>query len=207
MALTRKFLTAMGIEPDKIDEIITAHAETVDALKEERDKYKEEAGNYKADADKLKTVQAELDNLKESDQNSIYKAQYDKLKEDNDALQKEYNDYKESIAAKETLGKKKGAYKALLKEVGVSDNWIEPITRLAELDALELDENEKFKDSEKIAGDMKAKYSDYIVQEGTVGANTPTPPAGNGGNGGSGQSRAAKLAAKYHENLYGSTSE
>ena len=32
MALTRKFLTAMGIEDDKIDEIITAHSETVNAL-------------------------------------------------------------------------------------------------------------------------------------------------------------------------------
>lgn len=33
MALTRKFLAAMGIEADKIDSIIDAHTETVDALK------------------------------------------------------------------------------------------------------------------------------------------------------------------------------
>ena len=31
MALTRKFLAALGIEADKIDEIINAHSETVDA--------------------------------------------------------------------------------------------------------------------------------------------------------------------------------
>lgn len=207
MALTRKFLTAMGIEPDKIDEIITAHAETVDALKEERDNYKTEAGNYKADADKLKTVQAELDSLKESDQNSIYKAQYDKLKEDFDTLQSEYDGYKESITAKETLSKKQGAYKALLKEAGVADRWVEPITRLADLANYELDENGKFKDSDKMSESMKTDLADYIVVEGTVGANTPTPPAGAGGNGGRGESRAAKLAAKYHENLYGSNAE
>ena len=34
MALTRKFLKAMGIEDDKIDQIIDAHTETVTALKE-----------------------------------------------------------------------------------------------------------------------------------------------------------------------------
>ena len=59
MALTRKFLSALGIEADKVDEIINAHAETVNALKEERD-------NYKADAEKLPAVQKELDELKKS---------------------------------------------------------------------------------------------------------------------------------------------
>ncbi|MEE8717538.1 MAG: hypothetical protein SOI24_10925 [Coriobacteriales bacterium] len=34
MALTRKMLRAMGIEDEKADEIIEAHAETVDALKQ-----------------------------------------------------------------------------------------------------------------------------------------------------------------------------
>ena len=53
MALTRKFLTALGVDADKIDEIITAHTDTVEALKEERDK-------YKADAELLPNVQEEL---------------------------------------------------------------------------------------------------------------------------------------------------
>ena len=43
MALTRKMLKAMGIEDEKIDQIIEAHTETVDALKVERDQYKEDA--------------------------------------------------------------------------------------------------------------------------------------------------------------------
>ena len=59
VALTRKFLKALGIESDKQDEIIDAHAETVNALKEQRD-------NYKVDADKLVAVQKELDDLRES---------------------------------------------------------------------------------------------------------------------------------------------
>ena len=37
MSLTRKFLSAMGIEEDKIEQIIDAHTDTVNALKEARD--------------------------------------------------------------------------------------------------------------------------------------------------------------------------
>ena len=71
MALSRKFLSALGIEADKIDEIISAHTETVDALKEERDK-------YKADADKLPGVQKELDDLKKTANDADgYKKKYD----------------------------------------------------------------------------------------------------------------------------------
>ena len=59
MALTRRSLKAMGIEDEKIDEIIAAHAETVDALKEQRD-------NYKAQADELEKVQQKLDEANET---------------------------------------------------------------------------------------------------------------------------------------------
>ena len=39
MALTRKMLKAMGIEDEKIDQIIEAHTETTDPLTRERDVY------------------------------------------------------------------------------------------------------------------------------------------------------------------------
>lgn len=51
MALTRRMLKAMGISDEQVDEIIAAHTETVDALKEQRDA-------YKADAEKLADVQS-----------------------------------------------------------------------------------------------------------------------------------------------------
>ena len=57
MALTRKLLRSMGIEDDKIDQIIEAHGETVSALKDERDQYRDAA-------EALPGVQKELDDLK-----------------------------------------------------------------------------------------------------------------------------------------------
>ena len=49
MALTRKFLASKGIDADVIDEIITAHTETISGLKDELDK----ANAFKAKAEKL----------------------------------------------------------------------------------------------------------------------------------------------------------
>ena len=78
MSLTRKMLKAMGIEDEKIDQIIEAHTETVDALKEQRD-------GYKADADKLPDVQKKLGETEkqlEANGKDSYKVKYDALKED-----------------------------------------------------------------------------------------------------------------------------
>lgn len=64
MALSRKFLAALGIEDAKVDEIIQAHTDTVNGLKDEIEK-------YKADAEKLPGVQKELKNLSTSRQNGM----------------------------------------------------------------------------------------------------------------------------------------
>ena len=72
MALTRKLLKSMGIEEDKIDQIIDAHAETVDGLK---DKLK----TAEADSEKLKAVQRELDDLKAKGDDP-YKKKYEDAK-------------------------------------------------------------------------------------------------------------------------------
>ena len=54
MALTRKLLSALGIEADKVEQIIEAHTETVDGLKQQ-------IAQYKSDAEKLPEVQKQLD--------------------------------------------------------------------------------------------------------------------------------------------------
>ena len=54
MALTRKFLRALGIEDDKVEEIIGAHLETVNPLKDERDNLKEQADKATAEDIKAK---------------------------------------------------------------------------------------------------------------------------------------------------------
>lgn len=200
MALTRKFLQAMGIDADKIDEIITAHSETVNALKEERDGYKE-------DAEKLGEVQKELDKakarvteLEDSANNG------DKWKVKYDALKDEYDEYKSGISAKETRQKKSDAYRALLKEMGVAEKRLGSVLKVTDLDAVEFDSEGKLKDADKLKETIKTEWADFIQKKSEQGADTQTPPENNGGDNHT-PSRAAQVAAKRYEQIYGKAEE
>ena len=64
MALSRKFLASKGLEADAIDEIIQAHTETVEGLKEDRDRYKEDAEKYAETKRKLDEANKKLEDFK-----------------------------------------------------------------------------------------------------------------------------------------------
>lgn len=177
MSLTRKALVAMGIEAEKIDQIIEMHTEVVDAIKSERDTAKEDAKKYKADADKLADVEKELNTLKEnSDKPDSYKEKYDKIK-------KEYEDYKTAQVSKETKAAKSKAYREMLKEIGIADKRIERVMKATEpdIDAIELDDNGAIKELDELKKKAKEEWSDFIVSEGKKGADTATPPSNTGG--------------------------
>ena len=167
MAFTRKMLKAMGIEEEKIDQIIDAHSETVDALKADRDAYKE-------DAAKLAAVQKELDELKAKGDDG-YKAKYEAEKAAHDAL-------KADIAAKETKKAKTDAYRELLKGANIDEKRIATILRAEAptIDKIELDADGKIKNAEQYTESIKSDWADFIVTQSAKGANTATPPA-NGG--------------------------
>lgn len=169
MALTRKFLTALGIEADKVDQIIEAHTEVTDSLKTERDQLKE-------DAEKLQAVQKELDDLKEAVEkngNDPYKVKYEALKED-------FENYKKDIETKESTAKKESALRAVLKEIGVADKRIDAVIKVSDVESIELDGEGKIKDGDKLKESLKSEWSDFIATTKTEGANSPNPPSNSG---------------------------
>ena len=167
MAFTRKMLKAMGIEDEKIDQIIDAHSETVDALKADRDAYKE-------DEAKLAAVQKELDALKAKGDDG-YKAKYEAEKAAHDAL-------KADVAAKETKQAKTEAYRELLKGANIDEKRIATILRAEAptIDKIELDADGKIKNAEQYTESIKSDWADFVVTQSAKGTNTATPPA-NGG--------------------------
>lgn len=189
MAFTRKFLAALGIEPDKVDEIITAHAEVVDALKADRDK-------YKADADKLEAVQKELDETKSGED---WKGKFEQIS-------KEYEKFKTAAEKKEIRAKKTDALRALLKEAGVSEKRIDSVLKVSDIDGIELDDAGKIKDAKDRKESIKTEWADFIQTEQKKGAETITPPAGQG-NATGGMTRAQQLAKEFHERRYGKAPE
>lgn len=207
MSLTRKFLSALGIEADKVDEIIIAHTETVNALKEERENYKAEAEKYKAEAEKIPVIQKELDAVKEAAENNpdaAYKEQYD-------ALKKEYDAYKADVENRETKAKKTDAYTALLKKAGIQEKRIPVIIKVSQIDKIEFDKDGNVKNADELEKSIKEEWSEFIPKEKTEGAHTSTPPEGKPGD--DGMTKESIMAIKdraerqkaisEHHNLFG----
>ena len=145
MALTRKFLEGLGVDPSKIDAIIEEHTETTTRLQSE---LKEAKGN----ADKLILVQKELDDLKKED----YKGKYESEKSEHEKL-------KTSIESERTKSAKESALKAYFEGKNIKDGNLKIAMRGVSLDSIELD-GENIKDTknldELVAGDYKALISE-----------------------------------------------
>ena len=177
--LTRKMLKAMGIEEEKIDQIIEAHTETTDALKADRDKYRDELSELKEsnkeNAQTLKAVQKELEeaNKKLSDAEE-YKEKYEKE-------HKAFDDFKAEVATEKVKASKGAAYKALLKKAGVADKYIDDVLKVTVIDDIELDDKGEVKDADKTEETIKDKFSAFIEKKSVAGANTENPPANTGG--------------------------
>lgn len=165
MALTRKFLSALGIDADKVDEIIDAHTESINALKEQRDQ-------YKADAEKLPAVQKELDDLK-ADSGDGFEQKYKDLK-------KEFEDYKSDVTAKELRSKKETAYREILKDAGIGENHMSKVLKYTDWESVELDDDGKIKEANQHIKDVKTEWPELIVTKSAQGADTHTPPDGSG---------------------------
>jgi hypothetical protein len=177
-------LKAMGIEEEKIDQIIEAHSETVDALKEERD-------TYKADAEKLPDLTKELEKAKAAAKDS---GEETVLKSEHDKIVKEYADFKAETEAKETRRQKERAIRELYKSVGISEKRIDSVMKVTSIDDFELDKDGKIKDVDKRTEAAKTEWADFIETTTTKGASTANPPANNGK--GNGKTKAEILAMK-----------
>ena len=166
MALTRKLLKALGLEENQVEQIIEAHAETVDALKSERDGLKEQASNAQALAAKVKELEAA------ANADDGFKAKYD---EEHQAFEA----YKAAAELAKAKAEKGNLYRNLLKQAGVDERRFDAIMKLADLDALTVEDG-ALKDADKLTEGIKAEWGDFIVRQQTKGAQVSTPPA-NGG--------------------------
>ena len=167
MALTRKFLKALGIEDDKIDEIVAAHGETVTALKAEIDEAKQGASG-------LDAITKERDRYK-ADLEALQKTSGDAAK-----VQAEYDAYKAQVEKDKTAAQKGAALDAVLKEAGVErESFRAQLRKGWDMDSVELEDG-KVKDKAALISRIKADYPDFIGKASTEGTPPAAPPAGGG---------------------------
>ena len=166
MALTRKFLKALGIEEDKIDEIITAHGETVTALKDEIEQAKQ-------GAEDLATTAKERDALKQRVE-ALEKTSGDATK-----VQAEFDAYKKQVETDKANAGKKALVKKALEEAHANPAAIDLMLGAVDLDKVELD-GESLKDSEAVLRPIKEAHAALFGEIKQTGTPTITPPAGDG---------------------------
>lgn len=161
MAFTRKMLAAMGIESEKIEEIVAAHLEVVNGLKDERDQLRETAAQ-------LDAVQKELDELKSKggDWQTKYETEHNAFEE-----------YKSNVQAAEAKRAKSDVYRAAMKKAGIPDKMIGPLLKIANVDSVEFNDDGTAKNMADIETSIKKDFSDYIRVEDTVLDKPDTPPS------------------------------
>ena len=164
MALTRKFLRALGIEDDKIEEIIGAHLETVNPLKDERD-------NLKEQADKAAELQKQVDALTKQGSTS------EDLAKKYEDEHKAFEAYKAEVEKGKAETAKKSAYRKLLEASGIDPKRIDAVMRVSDVSTIEVGEDGNIVDADKLTEQIKTEWSDFVISTGTVGQRVDTPPA------------------------------
>lgn len=164
MALTRKFLKALGVSEEAIEEIITAHTDVTDDLKTQL--------KTAQDVQKqLDTITAERDNLQKKLNDP---EQANRVAE----LEKQIAEYQK----RETTAQKRTALTALLEKIGIDKRGFARVLAATDLDGVEMD-GENIKDADKLAESLKTEWSDLLTEPGATGKPPQTPPQ-NPGNGG-----------------------
>lgn len=166
MALTRKFLKALKIDEEVIDQIIEAHSETVEGLT-----------RYKEDAEKLPALRKELEDLKKGD-GEDWKAKYEKEHADFEA-------HKENQSREKTRAAKEAVYRAHLSASGIDENRIDAIVKIsgAEIDSLELNEDGTAKHTDQLAEKIKTEWGGLSTSKIITGVDTPKGGIGGTGKG------------------------
>ena len=157
----------MGLTDEQVDSIIEMHTDTVDGLKTD-------IARYKADAEKLPGVQTELDNLKAKGD--------DGWKDRHDTVKKEFDEYKQSVEARDSKAAREKAARAYFESKNITGRNLDIAMRgaSAEIDGIELD-GEAIKDAAALDALVNGTFAGLVVTESVSGANTSNPPANNAG--------------------------
>lgn len=165
MALTRKMLKAMGIEDEKIDQIIEEHTESTDALKQQRDEYKAKA--------EAKATASTEPKPKDPEPTDGYKAKYD-------AEKKAFEDYKANIAAEKAEADKRAKYRELIVKAGVDSKRVDSVLKVSDLSEIKVKDG-AIEGADDLVESIKEDWADFIPTTQKVGANAPNPPKNDGG--------------------------
>ena len=161
MALTRKMLKSMGIDEEKIDQIIEEHVEVTDALK----------GKLDAATGERDRLKKELDGAAEEG-GKEWKDRYE-------AERKAFAAYKAEAEAEKGAAQVRALYRSELEGLGITGARADAVLKVTDLSKVET-EGGKLKDPEAVRKAIESEWAEFIPQKRTEGAGVANPPAGGG---------------------------
>lgn len=159
-------MKALGIEEDKIEEIITAHGETVAGLKDEIEKAKQ-------GADDLAAVAKERDTLEQRVE-ALEKANGDAAK-----VQADFDAYKQQVETDKANAGKKALIKKALEKAGANPAAIDLLLNAVKLDEVEMN-GDALKDADAVLKPIKEAHAGLFGKTEPEGTPPVNPPGGNG---------------------------
>lgn len=172
MALTRKLLRSMGIDDDKVDQIIEAHTETVDGLKDERDRLKDERDKLEEEAAQVAALKATIREYEEAPADE-YKAKYEQEHSDFEA-------FKTKTAEEAATREKQGLYRQLLIKAGIDPKRVDSVMRVSDLSEVSVEDG-AIVDADSLAEKARTEWADFVQTSSAKSAKPDTPPAGGEG--------------------------
>lgn len=171
MALTRKFLKALGLEEEKIEQIIEAHSETVTGLTAEIEKHKANDG-------KLAELQKELENTKQKF-DKFTPEKWAEFEAFNPSEIEELRKFKTDTETAQAFAKKETAAMKILSDKGFGEKAAKLILKAERenVDGIELDESGAAKNADKFFEPIGKSYADFATRTETGGALAGQPVA------------------------------
>lgn len=158
----------MGIEDEKVEQIIEEHVESIDGLKAERDR-------YKAGAEEAEGLRKQLEEAKAAGEGA---GEYErKLK----ALTEEFEAYRAKVDGEAAEREKRGLYRKLLEDAGVDTKRIDSVLKVSDLSKVAVKDG-AIEGADELTEGIKSEWADFIATTSTRGAQVPNPPKGGGSN-------------------------
>ena len=147
--------------------LIALHLGVVDPLKDE-------LNTMKADAAKIEELQKEVEKLNaEKKDGEDWKAKFEKEHSD-------FDEYKKTVEEEKVVGNKKEAYRAILKELKMSDKLSDVIIAGTDFSNMKIGKDGKLENADKLAESIKTEWEGYIPVKTKSGTNVENPPASTG---------------------------
>lgn len=160
----KEILKSQGIE-ENVEAIIEAINKEIPKSFIPKDQYNKKAQELKELQMKHADMEAKLSD-----------ASADEYKEKFEALQKEYDDFKNNLEVEKTNSTKTQLLKETLKNDGLkNDKLANLLLKEFDLDTIELEDN-KIKGYEELSKTIKENYSDFFSKTQVVGNDPATPP-------------------------------